>query len=869
MAVYSDIITWSNNKAPFVKDAIRRILHSTELTEQDIQEVKELLKKEHGFEGITIEPSPATNADIPAITTSTNQVRLKQVSSPHNISALYESTALSFSLNGLTIVYGKNGSGKSSFSKILKKLCWSRENGVVLKKNVYTGSTEAQSVSIKYTKGDKETDFVWQEEQEEQEDQNLKSIYIFDSRCASIYLNQDNPAEYKPAGIEVLERLLQLYEKLTDLINKEVSPLNKEKVELPEKYKTTEVYGWYQNIETLSWDDIETKLSLTEEQIANKQSLEKSLEDANPAETNKILLHKLNRYNSLLAKLKDWDKLFNNDNLQNIATLIHGLLAKEEASKIARESYEEGLVFSIESQAWKTLWEAAKNYATTEIHTDHPIGSKDGVEYCLLCQQPLSDDAKTRLQKFESYIQDTTSTALNLAKVTLEQERKKYENIPGELIAAELRSELVEDNSEFNTAISEYTAQLIKAKGNVLNHIDNKEEDDLSACTIAPSLSKLVQREIEKINQRIKSNGEVLANRSKIEKEYLELDALYFLVQKRASIQKYYDEYLVKKKYGECQSALNTRSISTKIGELQENTAIAAQHELFLQYLNMMNPQIAAKMVLKKTRTSSGRTYQKCSFNSIPENITDVFSEGEQKIVAIANFLAESNVDNANNTIVFDDPINSLDMDYREAVARIIVHLSLNQQIIVLTHDLYFLRILKDAYKKEHSQECYVTCLNSVENHCGIVSDEIPYLAKNVQERINTIMSGLNEIKRLNITQIDKRDSIINDLKDQMRQLLERTVEDILVHNAISRFSKNISFKRSDLANIIIVSKTDIDYLLSLYSKYSEVIHDGSPETVSKTLTESDIHNDITGYKTWKDNFVQKAKDWKKANGYE
>lgn len=866
MAVYSDIITWSNNKAPFIKDAIRRILHCTVLTAQDIQEIKELLKKEHGFEGITLVPSPATNADIPPIITSTNQVRLKQISSPHNISALYESTALNFSLDGLTIVYGKNGSGKSSFSKILKKLCWSRDNGVILKKNVYTASTEVQSVSIKYTKGNVETNFVWQEGQPT--DENLNSVYIFDTKCAGIYLNQDNPAEYKPAGIEVLERLLQLYEKLSCLINEDASLLIKEKDELPEKYRNTETYRWYQNLETLNWADIEAKLSLTTEQINHKLSLETSLKDANPAETNKNLVHKLNRYNSLFIKINEWNKLFDIENLQNIATLIHDLLTKEAANKIARESYEEGLVFSIESQAWKTLWEAARNYAISEIHTDHPIGSKDGVEFCMLCQQPLSTDAKTRLQKFESYIQDTTSTALDLAKGKLEQERKRYDNIPNELITKELINELVEDNPIFRTTISEYIEQLINAKDNVLNLIDNKDED-ITSCAVTPSLSALLLEEIKKISQRIKTNEEVLANRSKIEKEYLELEALNLLVQKRDSILKYYDEYTLKKKYGECLSALNTRSISTKMGELLETNAIEAQQTLFLQYLNIMNPQIAAKMGLKKTRTTSGITYQKCGFNSISENITEVFSEGEQKIVAIANFLAESNVDNSNNTIVFDDPINSLDMDYREAVAKIIVHLSVNQQVIVFTHDLYFLRILKDAYKKEHSCECYVTCLNSVENHCGIVSDEIPYLVKNVQERIDTIMSGLNEIKSLNITQIDKKNSIINDLKDKMRQLLERTVEDILVNNAISRFSKNISFKRSDLANMILVSKTDIDYLLGLYSKYSEVIHDGSPETVSKTLTETDIHNDITSYKTWKDNFIQNAKNWKKANGYE
>lgn len=866
MAVYSDIITWSNNKAPFIKDAIRRILHCTVLTSQDIQEIKELLKKEHGFEGITLVPSPATNADIPPIITSTNQVRLKQISSPHNISALYESTALNFSLDGLTIVYGKNGSGKSSFSKILKKLCWSRDNGVVLKKNVYTASTEVQSVSIKYTKGDVETNFVWQEGQPT--DENLNSVYIFDTKCAGIYLNQDNPAEYKPAGIEVLERLLQLYEKLSCLINEDASLLVKEKDELPEKYRNTETYRWYQNLETLNRDDIEAKLSLTTEQINHKLSLETSLKDANPAETNKNLVHKLNRYNSLLIKINEWNKLFDIENLQNIATLIHDLLTKEAANKIARESYEEGLVFSIESQAWKTLWEAARNYAISEIHTDHPIGSKDGVEFCMLCQQPLSTDAKTRLQKFESYIQDTTSTALDLAKGKLEQERKRYDNIPNELITKELINELVEDNPIFRTTISEYIEQLINAKDNVLNLIDNKDED-ITSCAVTPSLSALLLEEIKKISQRIKTNEEVLANRSKIEKEYLELEALNLLVQKRDSILKYYDEYTLKKKYGECLSALNTRSISTKMGELLETNAIEAQQTLFLQYLNIMNPQIAAKMGLKKTRTTSGITYQKCGFNSISENITEVFSEGEQKIVAIANFLAESNVDNSNNTIVFDDPINSLDMDYREAVAKIIVHLSVNQQVIVFTHDLYFLRILKDAYKKEHSCECYVTCLNSVENHCGIVSDEIPYLVKNVQERIDTIMSGLNEIKSLNITQIDKKNSIINDLKDKMRQLLERTVEDILVNNAISRFSKNISFKRGDLANMILVQKNDIDFLLGLYGKYSEVIHDGSIETTPNTLTENDIHTDITNYKSWKDNFIQNAKNWKKANGYE
>ena len=45
-------------------------------------------------------------------------------------------------------------------------------------------------------------------------------------------------------------------------------------------------------------------------------------------------------------------------------------------------------------------------------------------------------------------------------------------------------------------------------------------------------------------------------------------------------------------------------------------------------------------------------------------------------------------------------------------------------------------------------------------------------------------------------------------------------------------------------------------------------IHDGSIETVPNLITESDMRNDITQYKQWKDSFVQRAKNWISANGY-
>ena len=93
-----------------------------------------------------------------------------------------------------------------------------------------------------------------------------------------------------------------------------------------------------------------------------------------------------------------------------------------------------------------------------------------------------------------------------------------------------------------------------------------------------------------------------------------------------------------------------------------------------------------------------------------------------------------------------------------------------------------------------------------------------------------------------------------------MRQLLERTVEDVLVNKTVTRFSKNINFKRANLNNIVTVTKNDIDFLLRLYGRYSEMIHDGSPELVATPLTETEISHDLQDYETWKKEFIERTK---------
>jgi len=149
MSVYQEILNWSQNRQLFIQDALRRLITSSTLTQNDIDELVYLVKKECGDTSIILNAIPLDNTHIPTITTITgNYPKLISLSNPVNICALHDQGSLQFSNTVLTVVYGNNGSGKSSYTRILKKLCWSRNPGITLKKNVFNPSVSQQQVDF-------------------------------------------------------------------------------------------------------------------------------------------------------------------------------------------------------------------------------------------------------------------------------------------------------------------------------------------------------------------------------------------------------------------------------------------------------------------------------------------------------------------------------------------------------------------------------------------------------------------------------------------------------------------------------------------------------------------------------------------------
>lgn len=863
MNIYQTIINWSKNKPLFWQDAICRILQKQQMEEEDYVQLITILKKEVGLIDTQITPLIPSQENIPQSASTSNAIKLLGIHHPTNINALWENTELDFSPNGLTVVYGRNGSGKSGYAKILKKLCWSRDSNIELKRNVYNiGAQTAQSVKIMYQENGTATPFNWHEGNETIP--ALNTIYIFDSKCANIYLNNETPTEYKPIGLDVLERLIEICNSIHSRIDVEKGLLTAIKPILDRKYDRTGIAQWYSGIENRSITEIDQKLSIAEEQQNRYNELTSILNTTNPAETLQQLQQKTARYQAIITKLKQFENLFCADSIVNIQNIKQNYCTKKSAYEIASNSFKGDDAYNIGSDVWKQMWNYAKQYAGEESYsiTDFSV---DKESYCVLCHQPLNESAKQRLQRFESYIQDTSSKEYEISKQALEKQISVYSQLTTPVIARTILDEITSDFPDIEQTLQDFEQNILGNKNSVCAYLQSASEESIK--NILPCI---VSHEIENRNKlienKIKDLKEVIANRTKLVEEYLSLEALISLYNKKTDILRYLDEYKKKQQYAAAIGKTDTTSISKKIGEIIESDSITLQQEEFLKHLQNLDQKIASKISITKARTSRGTTYKKCGFNDISDKVPDVLSEGEQKIVAFANFLSECTIDNATNTIVLDDPVTSLDQEYRESIANMIIDLSRNRQIIIFTHDLYFVSYLFFKHKEMLATECNIISLEANNDISGIVTDEIPYLAKNVQQRIDAIRKDLDKIKSLSPSNIEQRNYILNDVKEKMRQLIERTVEDVLIGSTVVRFKKNVTFKKQNLAHLIVTDQNDITFLTELYGKYSEVIHDGSPETITKTKTEAEIRADITNYGNWKNGFDNKVKAYKDAN---
>ena len=138
LTILESILAWSADRPEWQRDALRRIVQQGKLGDRDIAELATLCLAEHGL----VQPGglaalPLEQKHLPAHPGATNSVTLSGMRNISGVNHLAPGQNLTFSAAGLTIVYGANGSGKSGYARILKRICRTRNPGAEILTNIY------------------------------------------------------------------------------------------------------------------------------------------------------------------------------------------------------------------------------------------------------------------------------------------------------------------------------------------------------------------------------------------------------------------------------------------------------------------------------------------------------------------------------------------------------------------------------------------------------------------------------------------------------------------------------------------------------------------------------------------------------------
>src|ERR1041385_2905743 len=127
MALEEQIVAWSKERPAWQREIMRRVAAGPVLTDADYVWLIEVITEE------TPIPEPSFGLEqLPQVQASASSVRLLEIRAADHVNALESKEPLTFGAQGITIVYGDNGSGKSGYARLLKGITRARHQEDVL-----------------------------------------------------------------------------------------------------------------------------------------------------------------------------------------------------------------------------------------------------------------------------------------------------------------------------------------------------------------------------------------------------------------------------------------------------------------------------------------------------------------------------------------------------------------------------------------------------------------------------------------------------------------------------------------------------------------------------------------------------------------
>ncbi|MCX2746290.1 AAA family ATPase [Arthrobacter sp. MI7-26] len=713
-------------------------------------------------------------------------LKLLSLENVQGVNALASNQNIAFN-EGITVIFGENGAGKTGYTRILKRIAKARSAEDIIR-NVHNGAiSNMPSAEIGWALDGVAGSSVWSNEEGFAP---LDRMDVFDSPSVLMHLDNDLSYAYTPAD-------LALFKYASDAISR-VSELAATSIEAKKPKKNTflPLFGRgssvYALVETLGpatdLQGLRTLAELSDQEAADLTALPDIVEALKGDSVRAQLTVANNRQSvntqilALAAALAKLDR-------EKYNQAVGDLKAAEDGQrKLKATISEHHEIPAADSDEWHVLITAGDNYRKHLHLDDYP----SDVDTCLYCRQALSPDALVLLQTYKDL-------ANNAGQLMIGQSNRLLDEYSRDILACDL--ERLERDIETLGAIPDddehmkAATVLVAAAKNLSTELVAKRS--LGSDPIAPLLapaSKEAQARIDasgklitELNQR---SADRTAKLAESQAKLLNLKARSVLNENFSDIETYVEDT----KWVESLRIAAARIPSTQAGL----TAVAKQASTLLLNNNfdtrfqeecrkLRAPEVQLDFPGRKGASRRVKTVTSHKPSAI-------LSEGEQKVIAMADFLAESSLRFASSPVIFDDPVNSLDYRRIGEVSSRIARLAEERQVIVFTHNIWFATELLSRFDK-NTTHCSYFSIQDDGPLKGIVSPGTHPRWDTVKKMTGKVNAILQSAKA---AEGEAREALVEKGYSLVRSWCEVVVEQEFLQQVVQRYQPNVMLTKLD-----------------------------------------------------------------------
>lgn len=687
------LVEWANKAPEWARYIVRNVIENkAPLDGESTATAYKLFLQENGLEKRTLPDEPlliASNADTETIVPLT----ITSLSDVTGVNALGTGNTIEPDPH-LTILFGENGTGKTGYSRIFKALAESRTVDKEILGNIAHTRPEAMSATVKYRLGDSdEQRYIWRGEKGVLP---FTRMSIFDSRAVKLHVDDNLDYTYTPAALVLFDHVMDGMKAVQNTAKKNAGAPSTVLDDILSRFdKNTSVY---QHIASLSaaTDLAHLKtMAVTDPEVNTRIESQRTRVAELESNTIKIRIRELQRTEQALSQACEATRAIEDFDVDAYEQERQKLKQLEENYRLFRDAlFKEADLPMAPDDTWMMFIESAERYRQhLDTHSVYDTGR------CLYCRQPLQDAAHTLIEKYAELLEDKISADINSSKERLKE-------LVGRVTSTQLSDAkaLIQEHADSDDKPAYYAKleRIVNALEVAAETLSASEQLVLSVINTVSVDGVDLKTEFENVTQEREKLQDQDVNRSETlqeEKHRLsELVAAVELGKLWTSIEEFVNKAQWVARLDNCSEQFTrlTRKLTEYSKRANEKLINIDFDTLFAEECKALRaPVVKVNHIGRQGRAQRNRIL---ADNHKP---SAVFSEGEQKVLAMADFLAEARLSGVTAPVIFDDPVSSLDHRRVSEVAERVVALSETAQVIVFTHDIFFttklLQIIEDA----------------------------------------------------------------------------------------------------------------------------------------------------------------------------